>query len=200
VGGSFNISDDNALRLDVASFDLVNNKETKAATESDELDNLFKLEKEIVFKVIKDMGLSITREEREGIQSIPTKNLQAFIAYSLGLEKEAAGDFEAAGVYYKQAGSLDPNFGPAASKAGSAEALSLAGGSKEKALATAYKADPPPKPDATGSSLVTDRVGKLQSGIGSGFMPGEDSRKPAEEAANSGAPVGELPAAPPPPR
>jgi len=200
VGGTFNVSDDNSLRLDVASLDVTSNKGPQAVSEADALDNLFKIEKEIVFKVIKDMGLPVSREERESIQSIPTKNLQAFFAYSLGLEKEAAGDFEAAGVYYKQAGSLDPSFGPAVGKAGSAEALSLAGGSKEKALASAYKADPPPKPDATGTSLVTDRVGKLQNGIGSGFMPGEDSRKPAEEAANSGAPVGELPAAPPPPK
>ena len=61
------------------------------------------MQKEVVFKVVKDMGITLTREETEQIQRIPTKNLQAFLAYSIGLEKEGQGDFEAAGVYFKQA-------------------------------------------------------------------------------------------------
>ena len=113
VGGSYNVSAGNMLRLDVASQDIGRAKAPSTQTESDELANLFKVQKETVFKLVKDMGITLTRAEIDEIQTIPTKNLQAFIAYSIGLEKEGQGDFEAAGVYFRQASALDPAFAPA---------------------------------------------------------------------------------------
>jgi TolB-like protein len=201
VSGTFTVSGDNTMRMDVSTLDVGAASPREPTTESDALENLFKMQKEVVFKLIKDMGITLTRAEREKIQRIPTKNLQAFIAYSLGLEKEGEGDYEAAGVYFRQANELDPNFEPAQKKIESVEAISMAGGPKEHALASAYSSDPPPPPDAgeRGGNLITDRIGKVQGNIGSGFVPGQDSRKPAEEATGAGAAVGELPPPPPPP-
>lgn len=198
VNGSFNVSDNNLLRLDVASWDVAKMKYPNPVTQSDALDNLFKLEKDLVFGIIKEMGIQLTPGERERIQLIPTKNILAFIAYSTGLNQR---DFKAASVYYKQAVSLDPNFNLAKTKADAADALAAGGGDKKNALAAAESIEGPVagKKGST-DGLMKQRMGNLSSGIGSGFQPGEDDRKPAEEAARSGAPLGRLPEPPRPPQ
>ena len=204
VGGRYAVAADQTLRLDIASLDLTKDKAPQPSTESDALDNLFKMQKEVVFKLVKEMGITLSRDETEKIQRIPTKNLQSFLAYSIGLEKEGQGDFEAAGVYFKQSSSLDPAFTPAKTKAEISDALNAAGPTKETALAAAYKVSPPPTPDAERSGrgsrqLLTDRLNKLESMISMGFIPGPDSRKPAQDAAGAGASIDVLPPPPPPP-
>jgi tetratricopeptide (TPR) repeat protein len=204
VGGRYNVGGDNTLRLDVASLDIAKGKTPAATTESDDLENLFKIQKEVVFKVVADMGITLTREEREQIQRIPTKNLQAFLAYSIGLEKEGKGDFEAASVYFKQAVTLDPSFTPAKAKADIADALNSAGPTKESALAAAHKLSPPPQPDFAdrrqgAPTLTTARLLNLQRMIMLGWVPGVDSRKPVLDAVNAGALFEQLPPPPPPP-
>lgn len=199
VGGSYSISGENALRMDVAFMDVGKKKFPEPTSQSDALENLFKVEKDLVFDVIKQMGIMLTRAEREKIEDVPTRNLQAYIAYSIGLEKERQGDFSAAAVYYKQAAALDPNFGLAKSKADAAESLSFAGGAKERALAAALQVDPRREPRPKKERLDITRLQNLGTSIGSGFVPGQDDREPAEEAARSGAAVGRLPDAPRPP-
>jgi tetratricopeptide (TPR) repeat protein len=199
VGGSFSISPENALRLDVAFMDVANRKFPEPTTQSDALENLFKVEKDLVFGVIKQMGIPLTRAEREKIETVPTRNLQAFILYSIGLEKEGLGDFTAASVYFKQAVALDPNFGLAKNKADASESLSLAGGGKEQALAAAMQVEPGRESRRRKEPLNITRLNNLGTSIGSGFVPGQDDREPAEEAARSGAAVGRLPDPPKPP-
>ncbi|MBM2840756.1 MAG: hypothetical protein HW412_1284 [Bacteroidetes bacterium] len=201
VNGSFNVSGNNLLRLDVASWDVAKMKYPNPVTQSDALENLFKLEKDLVFGIIKEMGIQLSPGERERIQLIPTRNITAFLAYSIGLKEEDRRDFKAASVYYKQAVSLDPTFAPAKTKADAADALAAAGGDKLNAMMAAELLDGPPSGEKMSSNdLLRLRLGNLGGNIGSGFQPGEDDRKPAEEAARAGAPVGRLPAPPRPPQ
>ena len=201
VTGSFNVSRANQIRLDAAFYDVPNRKFPDAVSRSDALDNLFRLEKDLVFGVITQMGIKLSRVEREKIQRIPTKNMQAFLAYSKGLEKEDAGDFRGASVYYKQAVNLDANFAPAKSKAEATDALSYSGESRGSTLAAAQRIEPPPKPEIAGptTDLIPNRFKNLETNIGSNFVPGQDSREPAEEAAAAGSAIGELPKPPRPP-
>ncbi len=199
VSGTYNLSGEETMRLDVTSWDVLKRKFPEATTQSDALENLFRLQKDLVFAIIKDMGLVISRAEQERIQRIPTKNLQAFLAYSVGLKEEDQGDFKAASVYYKQAVSLDPNFSLAQTKADAADALAVSGGDKLNALLAAQRVDPPAPADSRSGDLVRKRLENLTNGVGSGFVPGEDDRKPAEEAARAGAAIGKLPPPPPPP-
>jgi len=201
VAGTFNVSGDNRLRVDVASYDVPGKKFPDPTSQSDALDNLFKMEKDLVFAVIKQMGITLTPSEREKIQLVPTKNLQAFLAYSIGLEREDAGDFRAAATYFKEAAVLDPSFSQAKGKAEAAEALSSGGGPRENALAVAQRMDPPMGPDLASSrvDVLRSRFQNLGDNIGSGFVPGQDNRKAPEHAATSGAAVGNLPKPPPPP-
>lgn len=183
VSGAFNVSNYN-LRADVGTWDIVNKKFPPLTTKSDALDNIFKMEKELVFSIVKDLGITLTAQEREKIEFIPTKNTFAFITYCLGLKSEDARDYRAARVYYNQAATLDPNFGLAKTRLSAAEALSTAGGSKEDALVAAEQMESGGKRDKqkSSSNLILDRLMNLGYGIGSTFRPGQDDRHPAGES------------------
>ena len=56
-----------------------------------------------------------------------------------------------------------------------------------------------PREGMTPQDLKDDRLVNLSGNIGSNFVPGQDSSKPAEEAAKSGTPLGELALPPRPP-
>ena len=201
ISGSYNISRGSAIRLDVAVWDIADRRYPNGTSTSDSPENLFKMEKHLVFAIIEKMGITLTRQEQERIQYVPTKNLQAFIAYSLGLEKEDEHDFKAAAGYFNQAAGLDPGFTRAQTKKNEMEALSYGGGSTTEVYAMAQTFDPPIRPDAAsgGSDLLIQRLRTLNESLGSGFLPGIDSRKPVEDAHGSGAPFGTLPEPPKPP-
>ena len=201
VAGTFNVSGNNLLRVDVASYDVPARKFPEPTSQSDALDNLFRMEKDLVFGVIKQMGITLTPTERAKIQLFPTKNLQAFLAYSIGLEREDVGDFRSAATYFKEATSLDPGFAQAKAKGDEADALSSAGGPREGALAVAQRIDPPIGPDAAFAprDLLQSRFKNLGDNINSGLVPGAENRKAPEQAASAGAAVGDLPKPPRPP-
>ncbi|MFQ5865025.1 MAG: CsgG/HfaB family protein [bacterium] len=201
IAGSFNVLKKSQLQVDVLSWDIINRNFPDAVSQIDALENLFKMEKELVFDVIEKIGIELTPQERERIQRIPTQNMQAFLAYCNGLEKEDAGQFEAAVKFYQQALKLDPNFKPAQIKAEAAESSSQAGGSSDEVLEQIAKIEGKEAPP-TGSSedLVNARLENLGNNVGSNFAPGQDSRKSTEEAESSGADLGELPEPPPPPQ
>ena len=197
VAGAYNVVGKEQLRIDVQSWDIINRNFPAAATEAEALQNIFRLEKTIVFNVIADIGIELTQEEREKIQFIPTQNLQAFLAYSRGLEEEDAGRFDAAANFYQQAIKLDPNFGAALTKTEIAQGMIVAG-SKEKAATAAQKIDPlDAESSTTQSDLVSERLQNLSLNTGSNFVPGQDSRKPAEELNKA---YGDLRQPPSPPR
>ncbi|MBI5473540.1 MAG: hypothetical protein HY961_14465 [Ignavibacteriae bacterium] len=200
VAGSFNVQK-TVFRMDVAAWDIVQRKFPDFTSKADDLDNLFKVQKEMVFSLIRELGIALTQEEREKIQLIPTKNFLAFMNYCMGLRSEDALDFTAAIVYYKQAVSLDPGFVIAQKKVSAMEAINTAGGPKEHALSLAQRLDRPliELSSERRRRLVDIRLGHLTEGMGNTFLPGNDNRDPVEEAVRGGA-VGKLPEPPHPPR
>jgi tetratricopeptide (TPR) repeat protein len=184
IAGSYNVLANNQLQVEVLSWDTVQRSFPDAAAQSEALENLFKLEKDVVFAVIANMGIELTPAEREKIQFVPTKNLQAFMAYCQGLEKEDAGQFGAAAAFYSQAKQLDPSFELAGLRAEAAQSLSAAGGSPQEAAMAAQKSDPAIAPDSPtrAEDLLENRLRNSADGVGANFVPGQDSRKPAAEA------------------
>ncbi len=80
------------------------------AQASDQLSRLFDLEKQLVFQIFEGLGIQLTDAEREAVNQRPTQNLQAFLAYSRGLEAGDRGDFQNAAQFFSQAARLDPGF------------------------------------------------------------------------------------------
>jgi len=98
------------VRLDAAVVDATNSNVVATGTASDQLQQLFALEKQVLFRLLDQMGISVTPAERRALSERPTADLQAFLAFSRGLEAEDRGDYQAAEAGYSAAVARDPNF------------------------------------------------------------------------------------------
>ena len=114
------------LRVDAAVVDVATAGVSASAGASDVLSRLFDLEKQLVFGIFANLGIQLTPAEQSEINQRPTQNLQAFLAYSRGLEAEDRGDYGAAREAYSEAAGLDPAFRQAAQQANSANDMSIA--------------------------------------------------------------------------
>jgi tetratricopeptide (TPR) repeat protein len=188
VQGNFAILDDTDIHLDVAYNDILGNKIPKPLTMKDEMPQLFKLEKDMVFQIIDQMGIEISQEEAQRIQHIPTKNIQAFMAYCLGLEMEDKGNFTKASEYYKRATQIDPGYEEAKNKM--ALNLSMASASSiSPRIEVSQRLPVSPRvslaPSISRETLIYNRLQNVSRNIGSTFIPGRDSRKSTEEFTTS---------------
>ena len=114
------------LRVDAAVVDVASAGVSASAGASDVLDRLFDLEKQLVLSIFANLGIQLTPAELSAIEQRPTQNLQAFLAFSRGLEAEDRGDFAGARDAYGEAAGLDPSFRAAAQGASAASDLSIA--------------------------------------------------------------------------
>jgi tetratricopeptide (TPR) repeat protein len=86
------------------------------------LEDLLRLEKRLVFSVVEAYGLRLPERTRRRLERLPTRSLQAFLAYCRGLDWEDRGDLQRAAAAYREALRLDPGFLPAREKAETAGA------------------------------------------------------------------------------
>ncbi len=108
--GSFLEVTDKELRLDANLADVVSAKAKSAGKISGELARFFRLEKDLVFKVIRALGIQLTEAEEKAILTIPTENLLAFLAYARGLEARDRGEYDKAEQEFQNAVKADTKF------------------------------------------------------------------------------------------
>ncbi len=180
VSGTYNVLGGDDLRVEGALAALETSELLQLSPQSEALRNLFQIQKAVVFDLLQRMGIELTNEERQGIEFIPTQNLQAFLAFSRGLLEEDDDNFGLAAQFYGQAASLDPGFARASAKAEELEAVADADMEIEAFVAEAAAADGGPESGAI--DLMALRISLLNAAIGNGFFPGDVSRKPAPEA------------------
>lgn len=85
-------------------------------------DAFFDLQKDLVFRIFTQLGVTLSDEERDAIGRKQTNNFDAFLLYSRGLVAADAGDYALATSLFKQAAALDPSFVSAAAQASLASA------------------------------------------------------------------------------
>ncbi|MDZ7341561.1 MAG: hypothetical protein ONB27_09415, partial [candidate division KSB1 bacterium] len=201
IHGNYNIQSRNKLQLELALWDMQSQAASDLLSKDDALNNLFYLEKDLVFQVISEMGIELTPAEREKVQRIPTKNMQAFLNYCMGLEHEDAGNFQAAAQSFQKAFQLDPSFSRAGEKAERSKDIASVEQGTNKLLAATDHDDNRSEQPTGNTNLINDRLQNLSFSIGSNFIPGKDTRKSMEEAATSrGGSFGDLPEPPPLPQ
>lgn len=82
--------------------------------------NLMRLQKALVVDIARQMGFELSRAEQALIQRNGTQSIAAFVAFSDGLLAEERGNYTAAIEHYGEAVRLDPNFGLARRRLGTA--------------------------------------------------------------------------------
>ncbi len=116
------------LRVDATVVTVNNAAVVTPPSQTDQLAQLFDLEKRLAFGIFDRLGVTLTAGDSAAIAQRPTANLQAFLAYSRGLTAQDNGDFEEARNDFIQASQLDPNFGEAKQGSQAAGDLSVASG------------------------------------------------------------------------
>ena len=105
---------ENALRADASVVDVSTAVVAPPASSALPMDRLFDMEKALAIQLFNNMGITLTEAERQAFNARPTQSLQAFLAWSRGLEAEDGGDFVAAQDFFNQAVRIDPGFTVAA--------------------------------------------------------------------------------------
>ncbi len=77
------------------------------------LENLLRMEKEVLFEIIRLLQIELTPEEREELRKPITLDFKALLFFSQGIESSDRGAYEEAAAYYREALQHDPEMGPA---------------------------------------------------------------------------------------
>jgi len=77
---------------------------------SNRLQQLFDMEKQVVMQLLQRLNITLSPAEQRALSERPTADLQAFLAFSRGLDAEDRGDYQAAEAAYNEAVARDPNF------------------------------------------------------------------------------------------
>ena len=142
-GGNVSIS---AGIADVATGEL---REAVSATAP--LDVILEAEKELAFRLLDQLGVTLSPAERSAVEQMPTKNIAALLAYSRGVRFEVEGRYSEAKQEYQRAVQLDPGFQQAQEHLESVE--------------NTREVPPPVQQASTGppraGDVVTDRINEI---------------------------------------
>ncbi|NJD18938.1 MAG: tetratricopeptide repeat protein [Gemmatimonadetes bacterium] len=133
------------LRVDTDVLNIPRSASAGTLTSEDVLDKLFDIEKDVVFRTLRDvLGVQLTPAEEQQIRDNRAANILAFLAYGRGLRARDQGDYEAALAAFRQAQDLDPGFGAAAAAVSETENMSDAAGTSTSQVAAIGAPPPPP--------------------------------------------------------
>jgi tetratricopeptide (TPR) repeat protein len=149
VQGQFATGPAAQLRLDATVVRAVDVQVAAAGSSVDRLQALFDIEKAVVFQLLDRLGITLTPAERVAISERPTRDLQAFLLYSKGLEAEDRGDFAGAARAFQSAARMDPGFRAASQQAATSQDAQAATAAPATAIALPT---PPPGPGGEGGS------------------------------------------------
>jgi len=127
VNGTIQQTGASAITLDASLVNVANGAISQPASVNNTLDQLFDAEKRLVLQLFQRLGVELTPAERQLVDRRPTGNLQAFLAYSRGLQAADDGRFDDAARYFENARSLDPGFGAASARYQAVQASLTAG-------------------------------------------------------------------------
>ena len=186
VNGAFSLPGGKDLLITSNIGDIAQASTFEALRFSGKLDNIFRMEKDLVLSVIDQLGIQLSFEERNQIMQIPTENLQAFKAYCFGLEQMDKGNLSIATNYFGEAVKLDPNFQPAQQKLQLVDAMNLLA-SNQPIIGSIR-----PKTRGAGGQVsgapvlairpsVTQRLMRISNNLDMGYLPGNDSREDITE-------------------
>ena len=193
------------LTLDARLVTVADGSLGAPATISNSLDALFAMEKQLAFALFDRLGVELTPAERQLVERRPTTNLNAFLAYSRGLQAVDDGRFEDASRFFDEAKGMDPSFGLAAVRAQATTAVVQATASGGEVTAASIEASIQGTPEAAVvQTAVTGNTSQVvANGSGQGLtntlQVATQSLNPPAIAVPSTTPAA-APSAPPPQR
>ena len=159
------------LKLDANVVATTSSSVVATGTASDNLQKLFDMEKAVVFQLLQKMNIALSPAEQRAISERPTADMQAFLAFSSGLEAEDRGDWKTAGDAYGRAAARDPSFKNAADRQAAVQPLAGLGVAAPVALgslgAVPAGGEGGNRPSSTGTGdLLRNLIGGTVPGTG----------------------------------
>lgn len=150
VHGAVRRAGPRALVFDTRVTDTETSRRDAGLSASASIDDILAAEKELAFRLLDQLQVTLTPRERALIAERPTRNLGALLAYGQGVQAEVHGQYALAARAFERATVLDPRFAGASTRLREARAL---------------------MPDAARRGAV-DRVNRPLTGIPSTLLPG----------------------------
>jgi len=147
-------------------------------SERDPAQRFFDMENQMALGLFQEMGIELTPAEREAVLHQPTENLDALLAFGLGLEAQDGGRYQDAATFFQQAQRLDPGFTAAGQALQQTQSLIVAQGMDLGSLVRSELANVP--------SAATNAYAQWQTRLTSftdieGLLPGILGRDPVPE-------------------
>ncbi len=101
------------LAIEAGIADVATGQLRSAVSAGARLEDILEAEKELAFRLLDELDVTLTPAERSAVEQLPTRSVGALLAYSRGVKYETEGRYEAAAREYIQALRLDPGFGAA---------------------------------------------------------------------------------------
>jgi len=110
VKGSYMVMPDLTLDLNAGIYQAADVLVPQNADFNGTLAQLFRMEKELVLRILNYFNVTLTPSQRERILQIPTENMMAFMSYCRGLDAQDRGEMNKAREFFRQALEYDPDF------------------------------------------------------------------------------------------
>ncbi len=180
VKGSFFDLTSEKLRIDALVAQTRSGQLEDVTDVSGDLKEFFRLEKDLVFKILRELKITISDKERGDILELPTENFFAFLHYSQGMDYEDKGMYAEAIQSYTSAVQADPNYSQAKSSLATAKKTQelIGGGSTSGSGAAVPQSVSPPPSSASMKEDVgamSERASTTSTNVNSGFVPGPSS-------------------------
>jgi TolB-like protein len=155
------------LGLQARIADVASGKTRTAVSATAPVERILEAEKQLAFNLFDQLGVNLTPAERRNVEQLPTKDVQALLAYSRGVRYEIEGNYQAAGLEYGRAVQLDPQFQAAVTHLQEVQAPPAT-----EVRAVGAGAESPRPPAAWAATAVVDEIngpyvsplGRLQMG------------------------------------
>ena len=161
VQGQFQEVPTQQLRIDATVVRASDAQVAATGAGADRMQALFDIEKSVVFQLLDRMGITLTPAERQQISERPTRDLQAFLLYSRGLEAQDRGDFGAASQAFQAAARQDPSFQQAAQQAGATLEAEAATAAPVTEVASSIGGTSSPSGGGPDAGTLNDAIGTV---------------------------------------
>lgn len=137
VQGVITTLGDENLRLDTDVLNIPRSASAGTVSAEDALQNLFDMEKDLVFRTLRDvLDVQLTPAEEQAIRDNRADNVLAFLAYGRGLRAQDQGDYAGAIAAFQEAQQIDPGFDAAADAVNEAQDIQDASTTGTEGVAT----------------------------------------------------------------
>lgn len=115
IGGFFQGLPADAFRIDANVLNVPRDAHIGNADSSGLMDELLRMEKEILFELLRLLDEEPTEAQRQELMKPIAKDLRALMFLFRGIQSSDLGDYEQAAAYYRQALAVEPGLPPAES-------------------------------------------------------------------------------------